>query len=169
MAREWQLVERCEDPDACVAAGGGRVHEHGLRIVHLPRDGLQELVGDEARVGEDGELVAGQRRVGEDVGDHVTEFHHRVATLYATRRRITGSSAGSAGAILLWGIRGAPRGSRGAPKVGRGVRGGVAPSLKKHWGATISGPPMRLVHALVVEAVAALDPLLGAGNVLFLQ
>ena len=54
----------------------GLVDEDGLGQVHLPRDLLQLLLGDLARVCEDSDLVALQRGVGEDVGDDVAEASH---------------------------------------------------------------------------------------------
>ena len=47
-----------------------------LREVQLARKRLKPLLGELARVGEDGEAVAGKRRVGEDVGEDVAEGGH---------------------------------------------------------------------------------------------
>ena len=60
-----------------VSFGVGRVDEDGLAERHLLRERLKELVGDVACVGEHGELVARERRVGEDVGDDVAKGRHR--------------------------------------------------------------------------------------------
>src|SRR5262249_53284999 len=66
-----------EDPDPHLrVAGLRREHEHRLRERHLLRECLHRGRVEVARVGEDGELVAGQRRVGEDVGDDVAEAAH---------------------------------------------------------------------------------------------
>ena len=73
MPRERQLGRRREDADPRVTVRLGRQHEDGLREVHLARERLHRLVVDVARIREDGELVAGQRRVGEDVGDDVAQ------------------------------------------------------------------------------------------------
>jgi hypothetical protein len=54
----------------------GLVDEDGLRVVHLARDRLQPVLGNLARVGEDGDLVALERRVREDIGDDVAEAAH---------------------------------------------------------------------------------------------
>ena len=53
-----------------------RVDEDRLGEVHLLRKRLQLLLGDLTRVREDGELVPGQRPVGEDVRDDVAEGRH---------------------------------------------------------------------------------------------
>ena len=54
----------------------GWVDEHRLGEVHLARELLEPLLGQRPRVGEDGELVPGQRRVGEDVRDDVAVPGH---------------------------------------------------------------------------------------------
>ena len=77
MPRERQLERRREDADPHVGVGRRRrQHEDGLGEVHLARERLHVLARQVARVREDGELVAGQRRVGEDVGDDVAEAAH---------------------------------------------------------------------------------------------
>ena len=76
MSGERQLVAGREDPDPRVPVPLRREHEDGLAEVHLPRERLHLVVVELARVGEDGELVAGQRRVGEHVGDDVAEGAH---------------------------------------------------------------------------------------------
>ena len=58
MPGERQLGGGREDPEADVAALLGRVDEDGLREGHLLRERLEPLLGNPARVGEDGELVA---------------------------------------------------------------------------------------------------------------
>ena len=73
VAGERQLRDRREDADACVAARLGREHEHCLGQVHFAREVLHRRVIDLAPIREDGELVAGQRRVREDIRDDVTE------------------------------------------------------------------------------------------------
>ena len=76
VAGERELGRRGEDPDPRVTALLRRQHEHGLGEVDLARERLEQLLGDLARVGEDGELVARERRVGEDVGDDVAKVGH---------------------------------------------------------------------------------------------
>ena len=61
-----------------VAAALGREDEHRLAEADLERERLHRLVVQPARVGEDGELVSRQGRVGEDVGDDVAERLHRL-------------------------------------------------------------------------------------------
>ena len=83
MAGERQLRDRREDADPRVPARLGRKHEHRLREVHLARERPASSASSSlAPVGEDGELVAGQRRVGEDVGDDVAVRAHAL-TLHA--------------------------------------------------------------------------------------
>ena len=77
MAGERDLGHRREDPHARVAAGLGRVHEDGLGELQLPRERLQQLFGEVARIREHGELVALERRVREDVADDVAMSRHR--------------------------------------------------------------------------------------------
>jgi hypothetical protein len=52
----------------------------GCKVSHTDaqdvRERLQLLFGELARVREDGEAVAGERRVGEDVGDDVAKARH---------------------------------------------------------------------------------------------
>ena len=81
VAGERQLDARREDPDPRVAAGLGRQHEDRLGEVHLARERLHLLVVEAARVGEDRELVPGERRVGEDVGDDVAKGAHELETM----------------------------------------------------------------------------------------
>src|SRR5439155_9937308 len=76
MARERDLDNRREDAYACVPFARGGVHEHRLGEVRLPRQRLQQLLGELARVGEDRELVALERPVGEDVADDVAVATH---------------------------------------------------------------------------------------------
>ena len=73
---ERHLDRRREDPDPRVPVALRLVDEHGLGEVHLLRDRLQLVVGNLARVREDGDLVALQRRVREDVCDDVAEARH---------------------------------------------------------------------------------------------
>src|SRR2546423_9556538 len=51
----------------------GRQDEDRLGEVHLLRELLHQLLVDVPPVGEHGELVAGERLVGEDVGDDVAK------------------------------------------------------------------------------------------------
>ena len=76
MPGERQLRLGCEDADANVAVSLGREHEDGLREVRLARQGLHPLVGEVARVREDGELVALERRVREDVHEDEAQARH---------------------------------------------------------------------------------------------
>ena len=77
---ERQLARGREDPDPDVGVLRlRREHEHRLGEVHLLRERLHRQRVEIARVGEDGELVARERRVGEDVGDDVAEAAHRRA------------------------------------------------------------------------------------------
>src|SRR5262249_6157421 len=71
VAREWQLAERSEDPDPGVPALPGWEDEHRLGEVHLAREPLHRPGVEPAPVGEDSELVALQRRTGEDVEQHI--------------------------------------------------------------------------------------------------
>jgi hypothetical protein len=76
MPGEGELAHRREDPHASVPVALCAVDEHGLREVHLAGERLEQLLRDLARIREDGELVAGQRAVGEDVGDDVAHGRH---------------------------------------------------------------------------------------------
>ena len=62
MPGERQLERRREDPDPRVPVARRRIDEDRLGEVDLARERLQLLLGNLARVGEDGELVAGERR-----------------------------------------------------------------------------------------------------------
>ena len=73
MSGKRQLSHRREDPHLHVPVALGRIHERRLGVVQLLREPLQRLLGNLARVGEDRELVPGERRVGEDVADDVAE------------------------------------------------------------------------------------------------
>ena len=53
-----------------------RQHEDGLAEADLERQRLQQHLGNRACVGEDGELIPGERRVGEDIGEDVAERAH---------------------------------------------------------------------------------------------
>jgi hypothetical protein len=61
-------------------------HEDRLRVVQLARERLEQLLGDVASVGEHRQLVAGERAVGEDVGDDVAIGGHD-SSLAGTSRR----------------------------------------------------------------------------------
>ena len=76
MTGKRKLRNGREDANPRVPAGLGRKDEHGLRQVHLARDVLHRPVVEAAPVGEHGELVAGQRRVGEDVCEDVAVSAH---------------------------------------------------------------------------------------------
>ena len=76
MAGEGQLVHGREDADPRVAARLGRVDVDRLGEVQLAGERLQGLFGELARVGEDGEAVALERRVREDVREYVAKGRH---------------------------------------------------------------------------------------------
>ena len=77
MPGEGKLDLRCEDANAHVGVlGRRRQDEDGLRQVHLPGDRLHRRLVDVAAVGEHRQLVPGQRRVREDVDEHVAEPGH---------------------------------------------------------------------------------------------
>jgi hypothetical protein len=77
MTGERELHRRREDPDPRVATGRRWKHEDGLAKADLLGERLERLFRKLTRVGEDGELVAGERAVGEDVGDDETKGRHR--------------------------------------------------------------------------------------------
>ncbi len=76
MPREGELEVRREDANPRVAAALGREHEHRLAEPDLERERLHRLVVEPARVGEDRELVPGERRIREHVGDDVAQARH---------------------------------------------------------------------------------------------
>ena len=76
MPGERQLGRRREDPDPRMPLVLGLVDEDGLGEVHLARDLLELVLRELARVREDRDLVALERRVREDVGDDVAEPVH---------------------------------------------------------------------------------------------
>ena len=76
MPGEGELVARREDADPHGAALARRQHEDGLGEAELERQRLHRHLVEVASVGEDGELVARERPVGEDVGEHVAERAH---------------------------------------------------------------------------------------------
>ena len=82
---ERELVLRREDPNPHRPALPRRQHEDGLGEAELERQRLHRQLVEVARVGEDGELVAGERRVGEDVGDDVAERAHRPESILQAR------------------------------------------------------------------------------------
>ena len=63
-----------------------RIDERRLGEVHLPREPLELVLGNPARVGEDRELVAGERLIREDVADDVAETSAIASTLDAASR-----------------------------------------------------------------------------------
>ena len=71
MAGERELAERGEDPDPGVSPLLRRQDEDRLGEVHLAGERLHPPGVEPAPVGEDGELVALQRRFGEDVEEDV--------------------------------------------------------------------------------------------------
>ena len=89
---ERNLVPRREDADADGAAFARRQHEDGLGEPELERQLLHRQLVEVARVGEDGELVARERPVGEDVGEDVAKRTHRsqptAAPMIGTQMRL---------------------------------------------------------------------------------
>jgi hypothetical protein len=85
MSGKWQLGRGREDPDPRVATGLGRQDEHGLGDVHLTRELLHGLVVNAAPMGEDGELITGERDVCEDVRDDVAKGGRHRPILYDDR------------------------------------------------------------------------------------
>jgi hypothetical protein len=77
MARELHLVIRVEDADTRGSARLRRQHEGRLGEADLECECLHRLSVDAAGVREDGELVALERGVREDVDDDVAERRHR--------------------------------------------------------------------------------------------
>src|SRR3954452_20280258 len=76
MPSEGQFERRREDAHPRVPVARGRVDEDRLGEVDLSRKRLQPFLGDAPRVGENGELVARERDVGEDVRDNEAERSH---------------------------------------------------------------------------------------------
>src|SRR5262245_1496016 len=75
MTGEGKLEAGGEDPDAGIAGRRRRIDEDRLGQVELAGDGLEEVDGKAPRIGEDGEGVAAEGTIGEDVTGHVTEGH----------------------------------------------------------------------------------------------
>jgi hypothetical protein len=68
---ERQLRGRREDPHEDVPVVLRRIDERRLGDVQLLREALELMLGNPPRVGEDGELVARESLVREDVADDV--------------------------------------------------------------------------------------------------
>jgi hypothetical protein len=79
MAGEGQLLGGGEDPDPGVTVAFRRQHGDRLGQVQLARGPLQQVLGHVLGVGEHRQLVAFERRVGEDIEDHVRPGARRVA------------------------------------------------------------------------------------------
>ena len=94
MAGERKLEVRRKDPDPDVAAALRRKDEDRFAEADLERERLHGLVVERAGIGEDRELVARERGVGEDIGDDVAITLHYVAAS-------TVASTGGAGARLI--------------------------------------------------------------------
>ena len=68
MAGERHLIGRAEDAQVgAVSRLDRRQHEHRLGQIELARDRLHALVAQPFGIQDDGELVAGERLLGEDV------------------------------------------------------------------------------------------------------
>ena len=93
MAREGHLVTGVEDPDPRLSALLRRKDERGLREADLERERLHEPHIELPCVGEHGELVAGERRVGEDIDDDVAQGRHRVTLPRCIEAHIVSSRA----------------------------------------------------------------------------
>ena len=85
MARERDLLHGREDANARVPSALGSEDEDRLGQVRLARQLLHAVGLYAAAVGEHGDGVAGERRVGEDVRNDVSEVHG--PTLRRTTRR----------------------------------------------------------------------------------
>ena len=84
MAGERELAPRREDADAPrVPRIVGRQHEHGLRQVELAGDRRHDGRIDAPRIGEDGELVAGEPARGEHVHGHESSTHENLQSWVA--------------------------------------------------------------------------------------
>ena len=89
MARERQLGGRREDPHAHVAVGGRWIDERRLAEIELPRKPLELPFRDLPRIGEDGEPVAVERLVGEDVADDIAKRGHEASLTRAVPRCVS--------------------------------------------------------------------------------
>src|SRR5207244_2976941 len=79
MAGERKLAGPVEDPYVRGVRGiPGRQHEGRLGVIELRGDRLHLLGGEPARVGNDGERVARERPIGEDVDREVGVAHRLV-------------------------------------------------------------------------------------------
>ena len=76
VAGEGQLEVRREDPDPTVPPLSGGNTKTRFAQPQLERERLHRRLVELAGVGEDRELVPGEGRVGEDVGDDVAECAH---------------------------------------------------------------------------------------------
>jgi hypothetical protein len=77
MTGERKLRHRREDPHLDVPVALRRVDEGRLGEVRLAGEPLELPLGNLPGVREDGELVSGERLVGEHVADDVAEGGHR--------------------------------------------------------------------------------------------
>ena len=77
MTGELHLVIGVEDAHASRASLLGWQHESRLGEADLERERLHGLGSDAAGIGEDRELVAGERGIGEDVDDEEAVRRHR--------------------------------------------------------------------------------------------
>jgi hypothetical protein len=80
MAGERQFSRRREDPEACRIGGSPRIEdEYGFGQVELGRDRLHGGIVEAFGVEHDGERIAGERRLGEDV-ERKEPPRHRIPT-----------------------------------------------------------------------------------------
>jgi hypothetical protein len=86
MTGERQLFPRREDTHVCGVVGiGGCAEEDRLGEIELARDGLHLRVAEIVRVPDDGERIAGEARVGEDVVGGELEWHSATIAELAPR------------------------------------------------------------------------------------
>ena len=112
MTGERKLDRRREDPDPDVGiVGGRREDENGLGEVRLAGDRLHVDLAQVAAVREDGDRVAGQRLVGEDVGDDVAKAAH------GSRLPVGPCLTGSPGACYVGATAGGPVSAAGRSTV----------------------------------------------------
>ena len=91
MTREGQLHRGREDPQLPGVAGiVRRQDEHGLREAQLAGDPLHGVVGEPPAVWEDGQGIASEGAVGEDVGGQEAAAHSPLRFHLARPRHLDG-------------------------------------------------------------------------------